>query len=223
MSQEQEVEAREAAYRYGIVFLLALAVVMFIIVTSDADWSRAIAFALVAAALLVAVETSRQPPEVRERRRIVGWGAMILITLAIGVGLLARDVSFLLIAFATVWTPVALGRGLLRLVAERGATPQAVAGGLAIYLLIGLTFASLIAFVATVGSGHFYAQGTNGSASNDVYYSFTTMTTTGFGDLTAAHRAGKALAVLEMLVGQLYLVTVIGVLIGRRVGASQSP
>jgi hypothetical protein len=40
------------------------------------------------------------------------------------------------------------------------------------------------------------------------------LTTTGFGDLTAASPLGHALAVLEMLVGQLYLVTVIGILIG---------
>ena len=46
------------------------------------------------------------------------------------------------------------------------------------------------------------------------YYSFTTLTTTGFGDLTPATPAGHALAVIEMLTGQLYLVTVIGLLIG---------
>ena len=47
-----------------------------------------------------------------------------------------------------------------------------------------------------------------------MYYSFTVLTTTGFGDLTAAHGRGRALAVVEMLVGQLYLVTVISILIG---------
>jgi Ion channel len=40
------------------------------------------------------------------------------------------------------------------------------------------------------------------------------MTTTGFGDFTPATPAGHAIAVIEMLVGQLYLVTVIGLLIG---------
>ena len=45
-----------------------------------------------------------------------------------------------------------------------------------------------------------------------VYYSFTVLTTTGFGDYTAAKPVGHALAALEMLTGQLYLVTVIGVL-----------
>ena len=55
-----------------------------------------------------------------------------------------------------------------------------------------------------------------GNASEHVYYSFTVLTTTGFGDLTAAHGVGRALAVLEMLMGQIYLVTVISILIGRR-------
>jgi len=41
-----------------------------------------------------------------------------------------------------------------------------------------------------------------------------TLTTTGFGDYTPATAVGHALAVLEMLSGQLYLVTVIGVLVG---------
>lgn len=56
--------------------------------------------------------------------------------------------------------------------------------------------------------------GTSGTESERVYYSLAVLTTTGFGDLTAAHPVGRALAVLEMVVGQLYLVTVIGVLVG---------
>ena len=40
------------------------------------------------------------------------------------------------------------------------------------------------------------------------------MTTTGFGDLSPATRGGRAVAVLEMLTGQIYLVTVISLLVG---------
>ena len=47
-----------------------------------------------------------------------------------------------------------------------------------------------------------------------MYYSFTVLTTTGFGDFTAATPVGHAMAVVEMLLGQLYLVTVIGVIVG---------
>jgi hypothetical protein len=51
-----------------------------------------------------------------------------------------------------------------------------------------------------------------------VYYSFIVLTTTGFGDFTPARPFGHALAVLEMLTGQLYLVTVIGIVVGNFAG-----
>ena len=51
-----------------------------------------------------------------------------------------------------------------------------------------------------------------------MYFSFTVLTTTGFGDYTAATSVGRALAVVEMLLGQLYLVTIIGVLVGNLAG-----
>ena len=51
----------------------------------------------------------------------------------------------------TLAVPATLTGGLLRLVRERGATVQAVAGGLAIYLLLGLAFSSLIGFVSSRG------------------------------------------------------------------------
>ena len=110
--------------------------------------------------------------------------------------------------------PLALVGGLLRLVRAHGVTLQAVAGSLTIYLLIGLAFAWIVGLVAHFDPEPYFSNGTNGTLSAHVYFSFTVMTTTGFGDLTAAGPTGRALAVLEMLVGQLYLVTVIGVLVG---------
>jgi Ion channel len=117
--------------------------------------------------------------------------------------------------------PLALVGGLVRLVRTHGVTLQAVAGSLAIYLLTGLAFAWLIALVDRVDPGSYH--GAEGAGSTWVYFSFTVLTTTGFGDVTAATPVGRALAVVEMLGGQLYLVTVIGVLVGsfgRRSSAS---
>jgi hypothetical protein len=97
---------------------------------------------------------------------------------------------------------------------DSGATVQAVAGALSIYLLIGLMFAWVIGFVAHVDAAPYFAGGTDGTKGERVYYSLAVTTTTGFGDFTAAQPLGRALAVVEMLVGQLYLVTVIGILVG---------
>ena len=71
-----------------------------------------------------------------------------------------------------------------------------------------------MSLVADVGAAAFFAQGGDGSQGDRVYYSFTVLTTTGFGDFTAATPVGHAMAVVEMLLGQLYLVTVIGVIVG---------
>lgn len=208
----------EAAFRYGIVFLVVLLVVVFIIVTPDGDLSRAVTFVLVAGALLVVAGTSRERSGIRRREVLGGAAASAVVTVGIATGVVSRDASFVLTALVTLSIPISLSRGLLRLVRSHGATLQAVAGGLAIYLTLGLAFGSLIGFAAAIGPSHFFSQGTNGSVSADVYYSFSVLTTTGFGDYTAAHHLGRALAVIEMLVGQIYLVTVIGVLVGRRVG-----
>lgn len=105
-------------------------------------------------------------------------------------------------------------RGVLRLLRERGVTGQAVAGALAMYIAVGLVFASIIGFITHVSSTPYFAQHTSGTVGDRVYFSFTVLTTTGFGDFSAATPAGHAIAVIEMLTGQLYLVTVIGVLIG---------
>jgi hypothetical protein len=93
-------------------------------------------------------------------------------------------------------------------------TVQAVAGALAVYLLLGIVFSFAISTMAKIGSGPYFAQGIDGTESQRVYFSFTSMTTTGFGDLTPGTDGGRAIAVLEMLIGQIYLVTVISLLVG---------
>ena len=67
--------------------------------------------------------------------------------------------------------------------------------------------------IGTFDSRAFFAQQSNATVADYLYFSFVTMTTTGYGDLTAAHGLGRALAVLEALIGQLYLVTVIALLV----------
>jgi len=213
---------RPAEFRYGVVFLLVTALLVFLIVAPSADWSRAVALALEGGALLVAVATSRVRPAVRRRRTEVGGLGALVAVLGVATGLVPVAVVYALGGLLALAIPPALVGGLARLIREHGVTPQAVAGTLAIYLLVGLLFAWAIGFVAQVDGDPYFAQGTNGSTGQRVYFSFTVLTTTGFGDLTAATAMGRALAVVEMLVGQLYLVTVIGVVVANFGGRRRS-
>ncbi|HEY7622710.1 MAG TPA: potassium channel family protein [Solirubrobacteraceae bacterium] len=203
-----------AAYRYGAVFVLMAMLLVFVIVAPNERWSRAVGITIEGAALVVAVATSRAREDVRRASAIAVAVAAALVILGVATGVLSRGATFAIGGILAIAIPVTLVRGLLRLVLEQGVTIRAVAGALAIYLMIGMGFAWTVGFVGEIGNSPFFAQGTNGNESQWAYYSFTVLTTTGFGDLTPARPVGHAVAVIEMLVGQLYLVTVIGVLIG---------
>jgi Ion channel len=205
---------REGGYRYGAVLMLTLTVVLVVIGAPNSDWSRALALGLELAALIVVIVSSRERAAVRKARALVVSVIAAATVIGIAVGVIPSVATFVLAAALSLLIPLTLFGGLLRLMRAKGVTVQVVAGALAIYLLIGLVFASAIGVLTYLGSSPFFAQGTNGTPGDRVYYSFTVMTTTGFGDFTARQPVGRALAVLEMLIGQLYLVTVIGILVG---------
>ena len=97
--------------------------------------------------------------------------------------------------------------------ARQAVTVEAVLGVLCVYVLIGMFFAALYGAIDHIGSGSFFAQTTTATVSQCLYFSFTTLTTVGYGDLTASSNLGHTLAVSEALVGQIYLVTVVSVII----------
>jgi Ion channel len=210
-------------YRYGAVFLCAAAALVFLVIAPATDWARAVALALESLALLIAVATSRDRRTVRRARTTIIGVCAALVVAGVAAGLLSPEVATALSALVGVGASVALVGGLLRLARDHGATLQAVAGGLAIYLQVGLIFAWIVGFIAHVDSAPYFASGTDGTQADRVYFSFSVLTTTGFGDFTAAQPAGRALAVIEMLAGQLYLVTVLGVLVGGLIGSRDRP
>ena len=212
-ARERTAARRQAQHRYAAVFVLVLALLLFEIIAPAGSGTRALDVALSGAALTVAVATSRIGGRVRRSRARVVATVALLFVIGIGSGLFGRPITFLVVTALVALIPVALVGGLLRLVRQAGVTFQVVAGALTIYLVVGLMFASIIAFTAVVETGPYFKQGLV-STGEVVYYSFTVLTTTGFGDYTAAQPFGHALSVLEMLTGQLYLVTVIGIVVG---------
>ena len=203
-----------AGHRYGTVLTLTLVLVVFVIVAPGGDWSRAVALGLEAATLVVVVATSRERRAVRRARALnVGLAASAVVA-GVAAGLVPGVLQALIAGALALAIPLALVGGLIRLVRAHGVSLQAVAGALAIYLLLGLLFAWLIGLASKLGGDPYFTQGTSGTESSRLYFSFAVLTTTGFGDLTPAGAGGRALAVVEMLMGQLYLVTVIGILVG---------
>lgn len=207
---------RSGGFHYGLVLLQVTIAVLFAVLVPDGTGARVIVAGLLGLCLISIVVTS----EMTIGFRRLGVGLILAVLLMFG-GLAATGnvnhdwVPSALAAVLVTIMVIELARGMIALMRTSGVTAQAIAGGLAIYLLVGLWFATVIGVLADGGSSAYFVGGTDGDMSDHVYFSFTTLTTTGFGDPAAATQPGKALAVMEMLIGQIYLVTVIALLVSR--------
>jgi hypothetical protein len=201
------------------VLLLILAGIALMALASSPGWGQVPLLLVLAAALLFTLHTSRVPPRVQHLAWLLVGGAVGLGLLALASGRedLAVAVPTAVAAGLVVATPPAIARRLLQHPVVGAPT---VLGALCIYLLVGLAFALGFALTAALGGDPFFATEETPRAVDYLYFSFVTLTTVGYGDLAARGDVGRMLAVTEALLGQLYLVTVVALLVsnvgGRR-------
>ena len=94
-------------------------------------------------------------------------------------------------------------------------TFDTVRGGISVYLLIGFVWALFYGMVATLDSNAFsqeLVQG--GSYLKTLHFSFTTLTTLGYGDIVPISEIALVLSNLEAVIGQMYVAVFIAILIG---------
>ena len=86
-------------------------------------------------------------------------------------------------------------------------------------------FAAFYAAIQNLGPGDFFAHQQPANTQTFQYFSFTTLTTLGYGDFTAVGNGGRALAVIEALTGQVFLATLVASLVAsyRTPPARQAP
>jgi len=106
-----------------------------------------------------------------------------------------------------------------RVLAKPEVTIQSIYGALSAYLITGLMFASVYFGMQHLGTSDFFANNQPANTQTFQYFSFTTLTTLGYGDFTAAESGGRSIAVLEALTGQIFLAT----LVARLVAAYRTP
>lgn len=205
----------EASHRYGLVLALVVADFLFTTAAPTGGLSRLCSVALSGAVLLAALRASGAGPGRRRAGLVLVTVAVLAATLVdiTGGGRISRGVLGLTNGVLIAAAPLAITRGLLRSVMTDGVTGQVVAGALAIYLLIGMLFGFLVIAVSDFADGPYFAGRGSTTASDDVYFSFITLSTVGYGDYTPVLGIGRALSVLEGVTGQLYLVTVVALLV----------
>jgi hypothetical protein len=223
-------KTRDQRERFGLLLGAILAAFAVQGVASPEKWEEVLVAALLGVTLLLALWTADARP------RIIRGAAVIvaLVILASVVeaangnvdGRAVRIANALLVVLA----PPAIIVGVIRsLRARQTVTIEAVFGVLCVYILLGMFFAFLYGAIDNLDGEAFFAAGAKGTVSNCLYYSFTTLTTVGYGDLTSSSNLGHTLSVSEALIGQIYLVTVVSLIVanlgrGRpRTGDSATP
>jgi hypothetical protein len=209
-----------ASHSYGLVLALVLASFLFTLVAPEAAWTNSVLVIVMAVTAACALWTSGMRRA--HSRRNASIAALALTAAVVNVvpgGAPAAGATAIFACVLTVTVAVVIGIGV---VDQGEANRNSIRGAIAIYVLLGLMFMFAYGAVAALGDGAFFAQGTDGTRAVRAYFSYTTLATLGYGDYTAAGSLGHALSVVEALLGQLYLVTVVALLVSRLQGRKRS-
>jgi len=193
--------------RFGLLLLLLAS--SFVALGFTATWMKVLASALQLAALVVAFAATG----LRRDRVVLGTAAVAGL---VAVGLAAvtgpPGVAQGVAALASCVVLVAILVGVLdRVLRHRRVTSQTLFGAVCAYFLIGLTFSSVYLALDAFGSSPIFGERVATSVYS--YFSFTTLTTVGFGDYTAVTDLGRRVVAIEAIAGEIFLATTLARLV----------
>lgn len=201
---------RGSGVRYGSL-LLILVVTYLLSAFTAADLVSAVQVFLFLAVVLIALRSGRFR---RKTGQIIAVG-LLLGSVAAAI-LRLVDNSGAGGALASLWTALILLLAVFFIVRQVLGQPEitveSIYGVLSAYMMIGLIFSAVYVAMWKFG-GPFFTPGQTNDTKTFQYFSFVTLTTLGYGDFTAAGDGGRAVAVLEAIVGQMFLATLVARLV----------
>jgi Ion channel len=203
--------ATRIANAFGLVLLLVLATYVLGSLTTFKNWTGVLTTLAAATAAVVALGGAGVRPLVLRAAAMLAVVAVVLAALAEIVGdvhLLGAS-SFLLVVLLLL----AAGAILRSVLAETEVGFRTILGAISVYTILGLLFTFLYAALDRVQSTPFFGSGVSLTSGDVLFFSFTTLTTTGYGNLVPAGQPGRMFAGLEMLMGQIFLVTLVAGLV----------
>ena len=200
-----------SADSYGLVLLL---VVVTYVVSASVTEQRAasVVLAVQLATVWLTLRTSQARRGVRLLADIVLGLAAVVVVVSLFVHNPGDQLGgiFSVCCLLYLIAPFSI---LRHLILRRQIDTETLLGAVAAYLLIGMFFAFVYKAAGEFGSVPFFGSAGDGTLSQDLFFSFVTMTTVGYGNLVPAANPGQTFAVLEAVTGQLFLVVAVGKII----------
>jgi hypothetical protein len=213
--------------RYGLLLLATAASLVVQGVAEPGPVQQVVVTALAGASLLLALWSANVTSRIaRAAATFVGAALALSVLHAAGGDIgdgAARAANALLLAAG----PPAVAIGVIRNLRAAGEVRlDAVLGVLSLYMLIGMAFGFVYGAIDHFDDDPFFSNGKAATVAHCLYFSFTTLATVGYGDFVARSDLGHTLAVSEALIGQIYLVTVVSLIVsnlGRPARRTRAP
>ena len=201
-----------AAHSYGLVLGLIIVVFVFTSVAPGSAWADSTLVLLQCLTLVTALWTSGlAKADSRISIALAALATAAALALLVFGGTVFEAVVLVLAGLLTISTIATIALGVI----DQGeANVKAVTGAVCIYVLIGLLFVFIYGLIAVLSSNDFFAQGTDGTRSLRLYFSFVTLATLGYGDFLPRTELARGIATFEVIGGQLYLAVMVARLIG---------
>ena len=200
--------AERIANAFGLVLLLVLATYVLGSLTPLHGFTGALTTTVAGLAAVLGL-VNETLEEVRE-----GHGAFVAVVLAV-LSWIVDDRHLLGASFFIIMLLLLLAVGaiLRTVVTETEVGFRTILGAISVYTILGLLFTFLYSAIDRVQGSPFFGAGVAVKGADFIFFSFTTLTTTGYGDLVPAGQPGRMFAGLEMLTGQIFLVTLVAGLV----------
>ena len=197
-------------WRWGYVLIIALLIVSYVLCAAQSS-SNPSPFAFVVQ--LVTVAAVLRVTEAPARVQQIAWlvlscaGAAIIVVAALGTRGQVLDVALSAASIlAFLVAPVAIIR---HQVTRRGLDIEALLAATAAYILVGMSFTFVYNLITLLTVTPIFGAQSIDSLANQLFFSFTTLTTTGYGNIVPASATVQGIAVAEAITGQLFLITAV--------------
>jgi hypothetical protein len=195
---------------FGLVLILVLITYVLASVIANEGWEAVVLTITTSATAVVALASSHAREQfVRRAAGVALFAVLLAMVSAISGGRPWLNLaSFLVICLLAV----SMGAVLQRVVTSREVSSRTILGAISVYTSLGILFTWAYGMIDRIEGGGFFGDvPTNGS--DFLFFSYTTLTTTGYGDLVPVGQIGRMVSGLEMMLGQVFLVTLVAGLV----------
>jgi hypothetical protein len=202
------------AGRYGLLLVATIASVAVQGVARPGAVQQVVVTALAGGTLVLAFYAADLAPRFTRAVAVFAAAAVAVAIVRATAGGVGEGASRAVNAALIALGPPAVAIGLLRELRDAGEVRlSAVSAVLCLYVLIGMGFGFVYGAIDNLGGDPFFANGAPATVTHCLYFSLTTLATVGYGDFVARSDLGHTLSVSEALLGQIYLVTVVSLIV----------